>query len=206
MASGTRRMPRARREKEMLDAAISIFAQNGYHNASMDNIAKQAGISKPMLYLYFDSKEELFKACVEREANRFLDHLRVAVGPAPTPRRQLEAVVNAFLTFVDSNPESWEVVYRQAAAETSLRNTLGATRNKFIDMAGVLLKTSSRADYSDSQVKIMATALVGAGEAIAEAVASGEVNISQSTDMLMQLAWLGLAGEKNAAAGQQDSP
>ena len=57
-------MPRAEREQRMLDAAGRAFARDGYHAASMDEIARAAGISKPMLYNYFGSKEGLYVAYV----------------------------------------------------------------------------------------------------------------------------------------------
>ncbi len=49
----------------MLRAAAQVFGERGYHRASMDEIAARAGITKPMLYSYFDSKEGLFAACEE---------------------------------------------------------------------------------------------------------------------------------------------
>ena len=60
----------------MLDAAVQMFSVNGYHETSMDAIAAQAEISKPMLYLYYGSKEELFGACLDRELTRFVDTVR----------------------------------------------------------------------------------------------------------------------------------
>ena len=53
MAGGTKRLPRAVREQQMLDAAVQVFSVNGYHETSMDAIAGKAEISKPMLYLYY---------------------------------------------------------------------------------------------------------------------------------------------------------
>ena len=73
MAGGTKRLPRAVREQQMLDAAVQMFSVNGYHETSMDAIAAEAEISKPMLYLYYGSKEELFGACLDRELARFVD-------------------------------------------------------------------------------------------------------------------------------------
>ena len=55
MAGGTKRLPRAVREQQMLDAAVQMFSVNGYHETSMDAIAAEAQISKPMLYLYYGS-------------------------------------------------------------------------------------------------------------------------------------------------------
>ena len=78
MAGGTKRLPRAVREQQMLDAAVEVFSDNGFHDASMDSIAAKASISKPMLYLYYGSKDELFAACIHREGLRFVE----AIAPA----------------------------------------------------------------------------------------------------------------------------
>ncbi|MYR57306.1 TetR family transcriptional regulator, partial [Streptomyces sp. SID625] len=64
----TKRMPRAVREQQMLDAAVRIFGRRGYRAASMDEIAELAGVSKPLVYLYLNSKDDLFSACIRREA------------------------------------------------------------------------------------------------------------------------------------------
>ena len=79
MAGGTKRLPRAVREQQMLDAAVQMFSVNGYHETSMDAIAAEAQISKPMLYLYYGSKEELFGACLDRELTRFVDEVRTKI-------------------------------------------------------------------------------------------------------------------------------
>ena len=67
MAGGTKRLPRAVREQQMLDAAIKVFSRNGFYETSMDAVAREAQISKPMLYLYYGSKDELFAAALAEE-------------------------------------------------------------------------------------------------------------------------------------------
>lgn len=64
----------------MLDAAVKVFSRRGYHAASMDEIAEDAGISKPMVYAYLGSKEQLFIACLHREGNRLLEAIVEAAG------------------------------------------------------------------------------------------------------------------------------
>lgn len=93
MAGGTKRLPRAVREQQMLDAAVDVFSDRGFHETSMDTIAAKAEISKPMLYLYYGSKEELFAACIHREGLRFLEALAPAGAPNLTPREQLRAAL-----------------------------------------------------------------------------------------------------------------
>lgn len=85
MAGGTKRLPRAVREQQMLDAAVEVFARKGFHDTSMDAIAAEAKISKPMLYLYYGSKDELFRACIQREGLRFIEAVAPAGNPQLTP-------------------------------------------------------------------------------------------------------------------------
>src|SRR4030095_11073201 len=100
MAGGTKRLPRAVREQQMLDAAVQIFSVNGYHETSMDAIAAQAEISKPMLYLYYGSKEELFGACLDRELVRFVETVRADIDFTQSPRDMLTTAVVAFLSYI----------------------------------------------------------------------------------------------------------
>lgn len=80
----------------MLDAAVQIFSVNGFHETSMDAIAAEAQISKPMLYLYYGSKEELFGACLDRELRRFVDEVRSKIDFDEPPKELLRSAVLAF--------------------------------------------------------------------------------------------------------------
>ncbi|WP_245694754.1 TetR/AcrR family transcriptional regulator [Streptomyces abyssalis] len=73
-------MPREVRERQMLDAAVAGFARHGYQAASMDDIAEEAGVSKPLVYLYLKSKEDLFTACIRRERAALVEAVRGGTG------------------------------------------------------------------------------------------------------------------------------
>ena len=120
MAGGTKRLPRAVREQQMLDAAVEMFSINGYHDTSMDAIAAKAEISKPMLYLYYGSKEELFGACLDRELARFIDGVREEINLDQSPRELLHNTIVAFMRYIDSNRASWIVMYAQATNSQTL--------------------------------------------------------------------------------------
>ena len=127
MAGGTKRLPRAVREQQMLDAAVEMFSINGYHDTSMDAIAAKAEISKPMLYLYYGSKEELFGACLDRELARFIDAVREDIDLEQSPRDLLHNTIVAFMRYIDANRASWIVMYAQA--RRSSRDGIGAGVN-----------------------------------------------------------------------------
>lgn len=68
-----RQQNRILRERRILDAALTVFSQKGFVSASMDDIATQAGLSKPTLYQYFPSKDELFTAMMTEERDHMLE-------------------------------------------------------------------------------------------------------------------------------------
>src|SRR5258705_653814 len=100
MAGGTKRLPRAVREQQMLDAAVQMFSVNGYHETSMDAIAAEAEISKPMLYLYYGSKEELFRACLDRELTMVVDDGPGKIDLTQSPKEMRRKSVVPFLTYI----------------------------------------------------------------------------------------------------------
>jgi AcrR family transcriptional regulator len=84
--AGTR-MSRAQRKELtrelLLDAAIEVFAQKGYHGASLDDVADTAGFTKGAVYSNFTRKSDLFRALIERETARRTEALRSAVESVP---------------------------------------------------------------------------------------------------------------------------
>src|SRR5579875_1359632 len=75
---GTKGVPRAEREHQIVDEAIAEFAACGYAGASMVDIARRAGISKPLVYQYFGSKDGLYLACLHTVTGGLLDRLHEA--------------------------------------------------------------------------------------------------------------------------------
>lgn len=96
-----RRMEADARRGELVATARALFAEHGYEPLSMAQIARAAGISKPLLYHYFPSKQALFAAALEQTARE----LTAALAPDPSrpPTEQLAAGLLAALEWVDAN-------------------------------------------------------------------------------------------------------
>ena len=197
-AGGTKRLPRAVREQQMLDAAVQMFSVNGYHETSMDAIAAQARISKPMLYLYYGSKEELFGACLNRELGRFIEAIGadvdVKAALKKSPRELLRLTILSVLNYIDANRASWIVLYTQATSSQAFAHTVREGRERIIDMVARLLESGTRNPSPDSDFHMMAVALVGAGEAVAERVSVGDADVDEAAELLINLFWRGLKG------------
>ncbi|MFF0546824.1 TetR/AcrR family transcriptional regulator [Nocardia thailandica] len=196
MAGGTKRLPRAVREQQMLDAAVEVFARKGFHDTSMDAIAAEAKISKPMLYLYYGSKDELFRACIQREGMRFIEAIAPAGNPQLTPHEQVRTALESFLSFVDSNRQSWQVLYRQAIGQQAFASEIDNARERVIELTAKLLESSAKHAEPGTDFEVVAAAMIGAGEAIADRVAGGRIDVGAAVDLLDNLAWRGLAGRK----------
>src|SRR5919107_1922246 len=77
-AIGTKGVPRAEREEQIRTEAIAEFADRGYAAASMVDTARRAGISKPLIYQYFGSKDGLYLACLHSVSGALLERLEEA--------------------------------------------------------------------------------------------------------------------------------
>ena len=193
-AGGTKRLPRAVREQQMLDAAVTLFSANGYHETSMDAIAAQAKISKPMLYLYYGSKEDLFGACLSRELGRFIETVRADIDLNASPRELLRRTIVTVLHYIDANRASWIVLYTQATSSQAFAHTVREGRERVIDLAARLLEAGTRNPEPGSDFHMMAVALVGAGEAVAARVSVGDADVDEASELLINLFWRGLKG------------
>ena len=96
----------------MLAAATRIFARRGYQDASMDEIAAACGITKPMLYSYFDSKEGLFLACLDKGDERLRAAVRDAVEGATGAEQRLWRGLVALFRFFEDDRDMWALGYR----------------------------------------------------------------------------------------------
>ena len=184
----------------MLDAAVQIFSVNGYHETSMDAIAAQAQISKPMLYLYYGSKEELFGACLDRELSRFVDEVRNKIDFTQSPKDLLRNAVLAFLNYIDANRASWMVLYNQATSSQAFAHTVREGRERIIELVGRLLTSGTRNPEPDTDFDMMAVALVGAGEAVATRVSTGDAEVHEAAELMINLFWRGLKGKPSDQA------
>ena len=179
----------------MLDAAVQMFSVNGYHETSMDAIAAEAQISKPMLYLYYGSKEDLFGACLDRELSRFIDTVRADIDFGQSPKELLRNAVLTFLHYIDTNRASWMVLYTQATSSQAFAHTVREGREKIIELVGRLLQAGTRNPGPDTDFDMMAVALVGAGEAVANRVSTGDADVNEAAELMINLFWRGLKGK-----------
>ncbi|EIU69221.1 transcriptional regulator, TetR family [Mycobacteroides abscessus subsp. bolletii 1S-152-0914] len=112
-------MPRAERERQILDAACQEFGRSGYVGMSLAAVAAAVGVSKPMVLAYFGSKEQLYIACVERAGATVGDHIEAAMTAAPPTLALPRAVLQAIFQALAPRPSDWLVIWDQTLPEGS---------------------------------------------------------------------------------------
>lgn len=205
------RLPRPVREQQMLDAATEIFGRYGYHGASMDQIASEVGISKPMLYAYFDSKDGLYSACIERAAGDVSAAVTNSFNPDFSPEKALWSGLVAFFEFVRDHPSKWQLVRNQTTSDGEafqqiLRLTHEDLREVIAELARISSKSTPGDPFADEEMRTaVAYAMLGAAMAMANRWLDTDCKTTPTTfsTQLMNFFWLGF---NDMAEGEIWSP
>ncbi len=108
---GTKGVPRADREEQIVAVAVEEFAADGYAGASMVAIAARAGISKPLIYQYFGSKDGLFLACLHAVAGGLLERLRQAQLQEDDSVQSRVRTLQAIFEALEPQRNAWRLLY-----------------------------------------------------------------------------------------------
>jgi AcrR family transcriptional regulator len=192
-----KRVPRAEREQQILAAAEEVFAERGFQATSMDEVSLRVGVSKPMLYEYFTSKEGLLLACVAR-IRADLHTVTVdalAAAEKNGPRAVLEAGLEAYFDFADRHGRAWAVLLNESVivagpAEEAIEAIRGQQTQLMEDVLGRWLPSASPARLS-----VFAHSLVGASERVARWRLRDGAGIGprETAELLADTFWPGFA-------------
>lgn len=131
--SGTKGVARADREEQILDVAGRVFAEHGFAATSVADIARQAGISKPLIYNYFGSKEGLFERCLSEAADLLIGEIERSAGlGAVGLRRALVTLDGVFVVLAD-RPWAWAVANDPTAPSTDGAGELGGSYRRRLE-------------------------------------------------------------------------
>src|ERR1700761_2328287 len=105
------RLSRGDRMEQTLGVAHGLFAERGYAEVTMDEIASAVGVTKPLLYNYFGNKERLYIACMEQAGASLTAPVGAAILGTAGPGDALGAGVRAFFAFLDTDRAAWAVLF-----------------------------------------------------------------------------------------------
>jgi AcrR family transcriptional regulator len=127
------------RRDQLVDAAVTEFAANGFHATSTTAIAKRAGISQPYVYALFPNKHELFLAANLRVVDRIRTAFAEAARGLPTPEERLDAMGQAYMALLENREE---IIFQHqanaAAGDPALREPVRREFMRLVDDVGRL--------------------------------------------------------------------
>ena len=121
------RLPVDERRRRLLELGAELFAKHPYEELSMRRIAREAGISKALLYHYFPSKQRFFAATLALAAEEVAR--RTEPDPELPPEQALAASLDAFLGWVDENGLAYERLIRDAPGIPEVRELVAGVRD-----------------------------------------------------------------------------
>ncbi len=108
-----KRMTGRERREQLLDVGRKLFAERGFEGTSIEEIASQAGVSKPVVYEHFGGKEGLYAVVVDREVDRLLTTATQILGGEHT-REKFEAAAVALLRYIEDDADGFRILVRDS--------------------------------------------------------------------------------------------
>jgi AcrR family transcriptional regulator len=201
-------VPRAVRERQLVELGEELFAERGFAKASMDELARRAGVTKPVIYELFGSKDGLFRACLEglalrlaeqiAEAARGADRAAGAAGAgvgaagagvgAPDAEARLRAGGLAFLRFASENRVAYELLYEGRFSDAAV-----AVRKRQAALILELMREIAPRDVDPRELEVAANAVNSAYEGVAHWMWDHpEMDVEQLADWTVELLLPGL--------------
>ena len=141
------RMPAAERRQQLLDISLRVFARDGYHETSMNALASEAGVTKPVLYQHFASKHNLVVEVLNRVGDRLHNSIVAAALTEEPPRDRVEAGFRAFFRFFDDEPDAFAVLYEsKLGAEPEFRGDALRIQAAFAETVARIIHDAGRED------------------------------------------------------------
>jgi AcrR family transcriptional regulator len=197
MAQQTRRRMRApERREQLLQVARKVFAKGGYQTVTMDDVARGAGVTKPILYDHFPSKRDLYRGLLEADLAALQTKIAEALESSKGNRERIRASFQAYFDFVDEEGEGFRLLMKEAVgAEEEFRELIGEFRETVLERVTEVIVRESRGNLSRKEAEEVALGLIGMAEMVAQHEPGRSKRERRRTvDTLVRLAWRGITG------------
>lgn len=195
-----KRLTGEERRAAILESALAVFARRGYHATSIDDIARENGVSKALIYEHFSSKQELYAELLEQHAGHLFSALAEAISDAGTSASaRLATGLDAFYGFVEEHRVAWRMLFREATDPETVVVLGRVVAQVTAVVAGLIAedpgarKGSEDRQTRERRIQVLAQMLVGAVQSLANWWEDHEEVPRQAiVEMTMDFAWLGL--------------
>jgi AcrR family transcriptional regulator len=188
------RLPAERRRRQLIEVALHVFAEKGFHDTAMSEIAQAAGVTKPVLYQHFPSKRELYAELLTEVGRQLEDAIVKAVTAATSPREMVEEGFAAYFRFVDDHRSAFQLFLASDSWSDeefcglvhAVENSIAEQVSSFIEIEGLGSKPR----------RLLGHGIVGMVEGASRhwLLSRDDIDPDELTRHLADLAWRGLRG------------
>jgi TetR/AcrR family transcriptional regulator, fatty acid metabolism regulator protein len=151
--------------QQIINAAVRVFARNGFYNSRVSDIAREAGIASGTIYLYFKTKDEILVTLFREKMAAFVAALRTAIAREPDPEAKIRRLVHLHFEVLEADPDMAEVV--QVELRQGQKFFRGASAHEisaYFELIGSVLQdgVASGMFRRDLPVKVATKMLFGA--------------------------------------------
>jgi AcrR family transcriptional regulator len=193
VATNRRRLPREQRALQLVAVADAVFSERGVGSSSMTEIAERAGVTKPVLYDHFGSKDGLLAAVVLRAGEELAAATLEAADAADSPEQALASGLRTYFTFIERRRASWLSLLTEAGVPGSAAAlALERVRDGQAELIAELL--SADVPGCDlPRARLYAQVVVGACERLATRPGTQTPTVDTLTAHVMDVIWGGFA-------------
>jgi len=187
------RLTATARREQLLDVAVRVFARNGYHTTSMNDVAEAAGVTKPVLYQHFASKRDLYLALLDEVGHRLLTRIAKATTEAADGRAQPLAAFRSYFRWVAEDHDAFLLLFgsgsrRDEEFASAVRKVTDEVANAIAPLIAV--------DIPQEHRNTLAHAVVGMAEGASRRLVDSGLSFDpdELAEQVGALAWAGLRG------------
>jgi len=189
----------------ILSAAVKVFAQKGFYNAKVADVAKNAGVADGTIYLYFKNKDDILISIFEEEMEKFIDEIKGVTAVETGSLAKLRRFIHAHLDLVQRNPKLAQVFQLELRQSNKfIKEYTGSKLKEYLNLIGDLIAEGQaegliRVELHPGLVK---RALFGALDEIAThwvLSKNGKHDLGQSADQIAEIFILGVAARPSEA-------
>ena len=111
------RLPAAERRQALVETALRMFSERSYRGTTTAEIAREAGVSEPILYRHFASKRDLYLACLDEAWRLLRAQWEEAIAAEPDPAKWISAIAKSYICLRDAKPGAVADLWMQAVVE-----------------------------------------------------------------------------------------
>jgi AcrR family transcriptional regulator len=186
-----KRLTAADRRAQLVDVGRSVFATLGYEGTTVEEVARKAKISKPIVYEHFGGKEGLYAVIIDREMEVLYSRVADSIA-AGSPRERFEKAILSFLTYVDERPDGFAVLTRDAPGSSGrgMPSVISDLGERITEIFKVEFK---QAGMNPKVSPLYAHALIGMVTSAGQWwMASGDISLEKAASHVAAIGWMGL--------------